>query len=108
MRCLQFLLGLHPHPAQQRVGQLGEERFDHVQPGAVLGCEDELESVRHRRQVRPRLLRDMRRMVVEHQPNARPGRIGPVQLAQERDELPAAVPLHHRAVDAACRQVQPG
>jgi hypothetical protein len=41
---LELLLGRYPDVAQDRTGELGEEALDEVEPGAVLGCEGELEA----------------------------------------------------------------
>src|SRR6478752_1745353 len=42
---LEFVF-CHPDVAQDRTSELGEEAFDEVEPGAVLGCEGELEASR--------------------------------------------------------------
>ena len=41
---LELVLRCHPDVAQDRSGELGEEALDEVEPGAVLGCERELEA----------------------------------------------------------------
>ena len=41
---LEFLLGCDADMAQHRAGELGEEAFDQVEPGAVLGREGEFEA----------------------------------------------------------------
>jgi hypothetical protein len=41
---LELLLRPNPDVAQDRAGELGEEVLDEVEPGAVLGCEGELET----------------------------------------------------------------
>jgi hypothetical protein len=41
---LELLLRPNPDVAQDRAGELGEEALDEVEPGAVLGCEGELET----------------------------------------------------------------
>lgn len=43
---LEFLLGCDADMAEHRAGELGEEAFDEIEPGAVLGCEHELEAPR--------------------------------------------------------------
>jgi hypothetical protein len=54
--------------AQDRAGEFGEETLDEVEPGAVFGCEGELEAA-HRFSGEPSLgfSGDMRRMVVQDQ-----------------------------------------
>jgi len=41
---LEFLFGCDADVAQHRAGELGEEAFDEIEPGAVLGREDEFEA----------------------------------------------------------------
>jgi hypothetical protein len=41
---LEFLLRGHADVAEDRSGELGEEAFDEVEPGAMLGREGELEA----------------------------------------------------------------
>ena len=41
---LELVLRFYPNVAQDRSGELGEEALDEVEPGAVLGCERELEA----------------------------------------------------------------
>jgi hypothetical protein len=54
--------------AQDRAGEFGEKTLDEVEPGAVFGCEGELEAA-HRFGGEPSLgfSGDMRRMVVQDQ-----------------------------------------
>ena len=46
---LEFLLGGDADVAEDGAGELGEEAFDQVEPGAVLGGEDEGEAASPRR-----------------------------------------------------------
>ena len=41
---LEFLLGGDADVAERGAGELGEEALDQIEPGAVLGGEDELEA----------------------------------------------------------------
>ena len=41
---LKLMLRSHADVAQDRSGELGEEALDEVEPGAVRGCERELEA----------------------------------------------------------------
>ena len=63
---LEFLFGCDADMAQDRAGELGEEAFDEIEPGAVLGREDEFEATdRLVREPSLGLLRDVRGMIVE-------------------------------------------
>src|SRR5882672_12575401 len=65
---LLFLFGGDTDVAQQGSGELGEEAFDKIEPGAVLWREHELEAAGALLgEPVARLLGDMRRMIVEDQ-----------------------------------------
>jgi hypothetical protein len=79
--------------AQDRAGELGEEAFDEVEPGAALGRESEREATR-RLSGEPSsgFFGDMRRVVVQDQPDRGTGRVSGIEKLEEFDELAAAVP----------------
>ena len=78
--------------AQHRVGELGEEALDQVEPRAVLRREGELEaSGRLGIEPGPGFLRDVRGVIVEDQLNRGVGRIGGIEKLEEFDELSAAM-----------------
>src|SRR6202007_674047 len=89
---LEFLFGCDADMAQHRAGELGEEAFDEIEPGAVLGREGELEAA-GRLLGEPSLgrLGDVRGMIVEDQLDRRMSRIGDVEKLEEFDEFAAAV-----------------
>jgi hypothetical protein len=61
----EFLFGRDADVAQDRAGELGEEAFDKVEPGTVLGREGEFEAVgRLLRDPGPGLFGDVRGMIV--------------------------------------------
>ena len=41
---LEFLFGCDADVAQHRAGELGEETLHEIEPGTMLGCEDEFEA----------------------------------------------------------------
>ena len=41
---LEFLFGCDADVAQHRAGELGEEAVHEIEPGTMLGCEDEFEA----------------------------------------------------------------
>ena len=88
---LELLFGGHTDVAQDGAGQLGEEAFDEVEPGAVLGSEGELKPAGGLLgEPSSGLSGDMRGMIVEDQMDRRVGRIGRVDELEELDELPCA------------------
>src|SRR5271165_2391173 len=65
---LELLFGCDSDVAQDGAGELGEETLDEIEPGAVLGREDEFESTgRLLGEPSLGLLGDVRRMIVEDQ-----------------------------------------
>jgi hypothetical protein len=77
---LEFLFGCDADVAQDGAGEFGEEAFDEVEPGAVIGSEGEFEAVRGLiGEPRSGLLGDVRGMIVEDQLECRMGRIGSVE-----------------------------
>ena len=95
--------------AQDRAGEFGEETLDEVEPGAVFGCEGELEAA-HRFGGEPSLgfSGDMRRMVVQDQLDRGSGRVSGIEELEEFDELAAAVTLLDQSVDLPGEQINPG
>ena len=53
-------------------------------------------------------LRDVRRVIVEDQPDGGVRRIGGIKLAEEGDELARAVSIFDTGMYATCQQVDPG
>src|SRR5208337_654229 len=95
--------------AQDRAGELGEEAFDEIEPGAVLGREDEFEAPgRLLGEPSLGLLGDVRGMIVEDQLNRRVGRIGGVEELEEFNEFAAAVAVLDESVDLAGEQIDAG
>jgi hypothetical protein len=65
----QFLPRLDSDVSQESAGHLAEERLDDVEPGAMLSSEHLLESVRMRSQKGSRFFGDVRRMIVQYDPD---------------------------------------
>jgi hypothetical protein len=106
---LELLLGRYPDVAQDRTGELGEEALDEVEPGAVLGCEGELEAtIRSRGEPGSGLSRDVRGMIVENQFDRSVGWIGGIEKLEEFDELSAAVAVSDQGMDLAGEQINSG
>src|SRR5208337_693135 len=80
-----------------------------IEPGAVLGREDEFESAgRLLGEPSLGLLRDVRGMIVEDQLDCRMGRIGDVEELEEFNEFAAAVAVLDESVDLAGEQIDAG
>src|ERR1700737_2930994 len=106
---LELLLRPNPDVAQDRAGELGEEALDEVEPGAVLGCEGELETAgRSSGQPSFGFSRGVRGMIVENQFACGAGRISGVNKFEEFDELSTAVAVSDQAVDLPREQINPG
>ena len=78
----QLLPTLDPHPAQKRPSHFAEQRFHQVQPGTVLGRMHIHKPVRARGQVGHRLLRDVRRVIVQHDADRALGRVEVVEILE--------------------------
>ncbi len=73
---LELVLRCHPDVAQDRSGELGEEALDEVEPGAVFGCERELEAAgRSSGKPSSGFSGDVRGMIVEDQLDRGAGRM---------------------------------
>ena len=91
---LEFLFGRDADVAQDGAGELGEETFDEVEPGAVLGREGEVETVRGLLgEPGLCLFEDVRGMIVEDQLDRGAGRIGGVEKLEKFDEFTAAMAI---------------
>ena len=109
MRCCSILLGLHPHPAQQRVWSASAKNDSTTfSQEPCLGVKTNSNAVRHRRQVRPRFLRDMCRMVVEHAGCVpRPDRPRPTAAGRPRTPGSGAAPPQPGERDRSSDPVPP-
>ena len=106
---LELLLGGDADVAQDGAGELGEEAFDQIEPGAVLGREGESEPVGALfGKPTPRLSGDVRGMIVEDQVDRRVGRVCGVEQLEEVDELAAAMTILDQGVNFAGQQVDAG
>jgi hypothetical protein len=106
---LEFLFGCDTDMAQHRAGELGEEAFDEIEPGAVLGREGELEAAgRLIGEPSLGLLGDVRGMIVEDQLDRRMSRIGGVEKLEEFDEFAAAVAVLDKGMNLAGEQINAG
>ena len=89
---LEFLLGGDADVAQHGAGEFGKEALDEVEPGAVLGRENEFEAVRGLiGEPGSGLFGDVRGMIVEDQLDRGAGRIGGVEKLEEFDEFATSV-----------------
>ena len=106
---LKLMLRSHADVAQDRSGELGEEALDEVEPGAVRGCERELEaSGRASGKPSSGFSGDVRGMIVEDQLDRGAGRIGRIKQLEELDELQAAVAVSDQGMHLAGEQINPG
>jgi hypothetical protein len=88
--------------AQDRAGELGKEPFDGVEPGAVLGSENEFKAVRGVLcDPGSGLFGDVCRIIVEDQLDRGVGRIGGVEKLEEFDEFTASVAILNQGMDLA-------
>src|SRR5208337_2089040 len=82
---------------------------DEIEPGAVLGREDEFESTcRLLGEPSLGLLGDVRRMIVEDQLDRCVGRVGGIEELEELNEFAAAVAVLDEGVDLAGEQIDAG
>jgi hypothetical protein len=80
----EFVFRGHSDVAQDRAGELGEEAFDEVEPGAVLGREGELEAAgRLGSEPSSRFSGDVRGMIVEDQLDRGTRRISRIEKLEE-------------------------
>jgi hypothetical protein len=106
---LEFLFRCDADMAEHRAGELGEESLDEIEPGAVLGCEDEIEPADWLvGEPSLGLFGDMGRMIVENQSDRRMGRIGSVDKHEEFDEFAAAVAIPDEGVNLTGEQINAG
>src|SRR3982074_1468579 len=99
----------HADVAQYRSGELGEEALDEGEPGAVRGCERELEAAgRSSGKPSSGFSGDVRGMIVENQLDRGAGRIGRIKQLEELDELLAAVVGCVQGLHLAGEQINPG
>src|SRR5258705_2250333 len=90
---LELVLRCHQDVAQDRSGELGEEAHDEVEPGAVLGCERELEADgRSSGNPSSGFSGDVRGRIVEDQLDRSAGRICSIDQLEELDEPPPTPP----------------
>ena len=100
----EFRFGFDPDLPQKRARHLPKQGFHQIEPGAMLGRVNVREAVGPRCQVGARFFRDVRRVIVQDDPNRHSGRVVGIQILQQRDKLPAAMPLLTRATTwPSCR-----
>ena len=105
---LEFLFGRDADVAEDGAGKFGEEALDEVEPGAVLGCERELEAAgRSSGKPSSGFFGDVRGMIVEDQLDRCVGRIGGVEKLEEFDEFAAAMAILDQRMDLAGDEVMP-
>ena len=78
----QFLLGGDADATQHPPRHLAEQGLNDIQPGAMLRRKYELESLRVKPQLSLRLLRNVRRVVVQQQTNPGLRRIRRIEFCQ--------------------------
>ena len=94
---------------RSRARHFGEEALDQIEPGAVLWGEHKGEaSFRLRGHPGFGFLRDVRRVIVEDQPDGGVHRIGGIKLSEEGDELARTVSIFDTGMYATRQQVDPG
>jgi hypothetical protein len=105
----EFLFRVDPNVAQDRAGQLGKERLDNVQPGAMLGREGEFEA--------PcglfgepgvGFLGNVGGVIVKDDLDRSMRCIGRVDNLEKFDELAAAMPVPDQGVNLPGQQVDAG
>src|ERR1700746_2524293 len=81
---LEFLVGCDADVAEHGAGELGGEALDEIEPGAMLGGEDELESAgRLLGEPVAGFFRDVRRMIVEDQLDRGVRRVSRIKQVEE-------------------------
>ena len=95
--------------AQDGAGELGEETFDEVEPGAVLGREGEVETVRGLLgEPGLCLFGDVRGMIVEDQLDRCVSRIGGIEKLEKFDEFAAAMTVPDEGMNLTGEQINTG
>src|ERR1019366_6100745 len=102
----KFLPGLHPNVTQELASHFPEKRLDDIEPGTVRGRQHVFEPVWPRRQMRACLFGDVRRMIVEDDPNGAGCRIVSIQVFEQRDELATPVTPLNPSNDVAIMEIQ--
>ena len=106
---LEFLLGGDADVPEHRASELGEEALDEVEPGAVLGSEDETEAALSLvGEPASGFLGDMRGVIVEDQRDRGARWIGRVEAFEKRDELARAMAILDAGVNLAGQQIDAG
>ena len=104
----EFRFGFDPDLPQEGMRHLPKEGLDQIKPGTVLGRVNVGETIRSSSQVCTRLFGDVRRMIVQNNPNRRFGGIVGVHVFEQGNELPAAMSLLDSGHDVAIVQIQGG
>ena len=90
-------------------GGFGEEPFDEIEPGPVLGGEHELKaSLGSRRKPRLGLLRNVRGVIIEDHLDRGHRGVGGIQHIEEFDEFATAMAVLDEGVHLAAQQVDAG
>src|SRR6266567_6511742 len=104
----EFLPRVDPNMSQESTRHFAEERLREVEPGTVGGSEHILETVRSGCQIGLSFFRQVRRMIIEDQPQGTIRRVGSIQVSEQGNKLPAAMAALHPAGHVARMQIQGG
>jgi hypothetical protein len=88
--------------------RVGEETFDEIEPGAMLGREGELEAAAWSDcEPSPGFSGNVRGMIVEDQLDRGASRIGGIEKLEELDELSAGMTVSDEGMDPSGEQIDP-
>src|SRR5450759_4962080 len=101
----EFLPGLHSDVPQKGAGHLAKEGLHNIEPRSMLRCQHVLETVGAGSQEGSGLFGDMRRMIVQNDSDDATGRVVLVEILEQSDEFPAAMPPLNTSYDMTLVQI---
>src|SRR5712692_4081691 len=104
----EFLPGLHPDVPKKGTGHLAKEGFHDIKPRSMPRCQHILETVGAGSKEGWDLFGDVRRMIVQNDSinNGAAGRVVLVEILEQSDEFPAAMPPLNTSCDMTLVQIQ--
>lgn len=102
---LEFLTGFDPNAFEEGSGHFPEYRFNQIEPGSMLRGMDIEEAVGPRGEISHGFLGDVRRMVVQNDPDGALLRVMLIKFFEQQDKLAATMARMNLSEDLAIVQV---